>query len=195
VYAYIEAKHTLNIEGEVGSSLRRAIDQVSKVKLLCNTKDKVELSNIRPYLNFGGSDALFAVTMPPGFPDRLNPCFTAIIARQVRQKASGAILADASQITPLLEGVQFPAESCPDVIILGAHNVVLPVVWKGATELREFASPFFIPELKRPLSYQTDGIAFGVGLCLLLFALDWINLGQMKWQTIILDAVLKKEPT
>jgi hypothetical protein len=69
---------------------------------------------------------------------------------------------------------------------------VLPADWKDATELPKFSSPFFIPELKRPSSFETDGLAFGVGLCLLLFALDWINLGQMNWTKIILDA-FKKE--
>jgi hypothetical protein len=85
--------------------------------------------------------------------------------------------------------------SCPDIVIAGAHNLVLPAIWKGATEPPEFASPFFIPGLKSLVSHQTDGIAFGVGLCLLLFALDWINLGQMNWPKIILDAVMKKEST
>ena len=191
VYAYIEAKHTLAIEGTDGSSLRHAVDQVAQVKLLCNSREKVEPSHIRPYLNLNAIP-LIAINVPPGFPDRLNPCFTAIVARQVRRKAGDALIDDASQITSLLHGIEFSLELCPDVIVAGAHNLMLPMICKDVTQPLEFASPFYVPGVKRPASFQTDGLAFGLGLCVLLFALDWINLGQMNWPNIILDVLSKK---
>jgi hypothetical protein len=193
VYAYIEAKHTLQLEGDCGSSLRHAIEQVSNVKLLCNSREAVDRSHIRPYLNLSGL-GMFQFNTPQGFPDRLNPCFTAIFARRVRAKSKDAVFDDGSQITPLLDGVLFPLESCPDVIVAGPHNVMLPTIYTDATRPMKFASPFYVPGIKRPASFQTDNRAFGIGLSVLLFALDWINLGQMNWPKIILDS-LNREAT
>ena len=159
VYAYIEAKHTLQIEGDDGSSLRHAVDQVAKVKQLCDTREKVDFFNIRPYFNFTGM-GLFNVNVPPGFPDRLNPCFTAVITRQVRQKGSSAILADASQITLLLEGMTFPTDSWPDLIIAGAHNLVLPADWKGADGIARILFAVFYPRIEETVELSDRRTCF-----------------------------------
>jgi hypothetical protein len=41
VYAYIEAKHTLNLDGEDDQSLQRALDQVGEVKQLCSEREEI----------------------------------------------------------------------------------------------------------------------------------------------------------
>lgn len=186
-YACIEANHTLQIEGDGGSSLKKAINQISYVKKLCNTRESVPMTAIRPGFHFPEM-GLFKVTVPNGFPSIQNPCFTAIIARQVRQKENGPILNDSTQIKTLLEGVTFPIDSAPDFIIAGSSNVVLPIIWQDNPLQTEFASPFYLPGLKRPLSHQMDQVAYGMGICLLLYALDWIQLGSMNWNQIILNA-------
>lgn len=187
MYAYIEAKHTLQIEGDDGdsASIRHAINQVAKVKRLCDTRAKVDYLQLKPYLNFGTLN--LDVKPAPGFPDRLNPCFAGIMARRVCQKQGKPVL-DRSQIHSLFAGIEFPLDACPDFIVAGSHNLVLPSIWDEASQLADFASPFFIPGLKRPTAALAPDIAFGVGLCDLLYALDWIDLGAMNWQQIILDA-------
>ena len=159
------AKHTLQIEGQGNSSLKHAIEQVSNVKRLCNTREKVDYLQLKTYFNLKG---ILNVTPVPGFPDKLNPCFTAIFARQVRQKEGVSVLNEASKINSLLSGIEFPLDASPDFMIAGAHNLMLSAIWHEASRKLEFASPFFIPGLKRPIVVEATDIAFGVGLCVLL---------------------------
>ncbi len=67
------------------------------------------------------------------------------------------------------------------------------------SEVRRSPSPFFI----EPRDYggadyasecslqavKVNDIAFGVGLGMLLWALDWIQLGEMPWPEILTNAV------
>src|ERR1019366_3247973 len=48
VFAYIEAKHTLEIEGQSRSSLTHALEQAGKVGTLCEQRTQVPLNQIAP---------------------------------------------------------------------------------------------------------------------------------------------------
>ena len=74
--AYIEAKHTLHIEGDGRQSLTYAKQQIQKVKAL--TREAREHGTIDPYMN-----PIPVEGNSKWWPDRRNPLFTAIIARFV----------------------------------------------------------------------------------------------------------------
>lgn len=188
VFAYIEAKHTLQIEGDGSSSLAHAVDQTTRVKRLCNTRREVAPGQIRPYFKLGLT-SIIQVDIPYGYPSILNPCFTGIISRRVKQDASSPLLEDAALIGQLLAGREFPADLCPDLVVAGPNNLLLPViVVSGTTIQNNLGSPFYVNDVKRPLSLPADGVAFGVGVCQLMWALDWIQLGTMNWADIVGDA-------
>jgi IS5 family transposase len=48
VFASIEAKHTLEIEGESRSSLTHAFEQAGKVRALCEQRTQVPMNQIAP---------------------------------------------------------------------------------------------------------------------------------------------------
>jgi hypothetical protein len=50
-FCYIEAKHTLHLEGDDPQSLSRACEQVSKVKNLCATRAEMLPEEIMPGVN------------------------------------------------------------------------------------------------------------------------------------------------
>jgi hypothetical protein len=185
VYAYIEAKHTLDLVGTDRSSLAHAVVQASRVKQLCNTRQSVRPGVIRPFFDLGQVE-VFQIQTPHGYPSILNPCYTVIISRYVREKSRGPILKDATLIQGLLLQQNIPDDSSPDLVIAGQHNLLIPVL--EPTEETPYArmiSPFYVPAMKRLYSASVDGVAFGVGLCQLMSALDWIQLGIINWADIV----------
>jgi hypothetical protein len=50
-------------------------------------------------------------------------------------------------------------------------------------------SPFFQSGMSSMNASIVDGVGFGAGLSLLLWALDWIHLGEMPWPAILEDCV------
>lgn len=187
VYAYIEAKHALNIEGDDNSSLARAIRQVSQVKLLCIQRREVGLAEIAPYV------AVNQDTFEPlsGWPDCRNPIYGAVVSRQVRLKQGGPILIDSDSIKAALSDLVVKCEIPPDLIVAGANNLLIPALPTEQSGESHTPSPFLLNN--RPESHMNpvtvDGIAFGAGLAFLLWALDWIQLGDMPWPQILRNAM------
>jgi hypothetical protein len=186
VYAYIEAKHTINIEGNDGACLTKACAQVSKVKTLCDGREAVLPSQINQHIGISGSNAL-KITTPRDYPTIKNPMYGMVFARNVRDKKDGIILNDPLDIRERILRLRTPLEvkSSPDALILGTELIVIPVI--PAAESLKLASAFYINNLSKLHAVPLPGIAFGLGLCLLHFALDWIQLGTMPWSKIILD--------
>jgi hypothetical protein len=50
-------------------------------------------------------------------------------------------------------------------------------------------SPFFNHKRSKMNACIVDGVGFGAGLAALLWALDWIQLGEMPWADILEDCV------
>jgi hypothetical protein len=184
-YAYIEAKHTLDVEGNGPSSLAQACKQVSDVKVLCDQRAKVPLSGVRRYLTL---DKTFHAIAPPGHPDQLNPMYGAVFARRVRRKVKQKVISDPQQVGALLHGFSMQAERKADAIIFGSGVVMLPVIPGPKPGHFGFASPFVLNGVSTARVLVCPAMAFGIGLCLTLFALDWIQLGQMPWGEIIINA-------
>jgi hypothetical protein len=183
VYAYIEAKHTLEIEGDGPSSLAHAAKQAARVKQLVGTRQKVPLTEIHPYLDLAG---LFKGQAQPGHPDHLNPSFAAIFSRQVRKGPGGAVLHDGPEIRKLLGGRRLPSTGFPDLIVAGPDHVVVPALVSGTPPSKShIVSPFLVPGQSSPAVQSPHGLALAIGICQLMAAFDVIQLGEMPWANII----------
>jgi len=76
----------------------------------------------------------------------------------------------------------------PDLIIAGNSNLILPFVDnKGKLE---FHSPFYIEGVTKSVEViYSEGLAFALGVCIMLYAFDTIQLGKMPWVDIIRDGL------
>jgi hypothetical protein len=186
-YAYIEAKHTVNLEGSDGSSLEKVCNQVCAVKGLCEQREPVLPSYINQHVTLGGNAVKF--TTPQDFPQIKNPMYGMILSRNVREKKDGRVLTDPLEIHDkairrrigLVNGIN------PDAVVLGNEVIALPLIGQEGVS-RRLASPFYVPGISHLNVVPVPQIAFGVGLCLLHFALDWIQLDKMPWSRIIIDS-------
>ena len=180
VYAYIEAKNTLHLQGK-DENLTRALDQVKRVKKLILSRPDLPLGiSSDPYYNN------IQINPPPRvikrqWPDVFNPPFTAIFSRHVAPNSKAAI-------EQALGSVGLKSEpECPDLFVFGEDLVVVPTV--GETEnAAHYQSPFFLAESGRYTVNATPASAFGVGLCSILYALDTIRLGVMDYRRLLGDA-------
>ncbi|HWB02964.1 MAG TPA: DUF6602 domain-containing protein [Verrucomicrobiales bacterium] len=180
-YAYIEAKHTLYLDGASGQSLEKALQQVDDVKALCKGRLPLSPQSVVPYLTFPTD---FVVQYPKGWPDIKNPMFTAIIARRVIS-VGGTV--DAARLSGALPFNHWKSKDAnpPDLIIAGSDLVGFPLLYEdsGAWD----AIPLMTPGRTKFAIGETAGIAFGRGLACLLYALDWIELRKMPWDLIMMD--------
>ena len=177
VYAYVEAKHTLCIEGEGGQSLSKACAQVRAVKSL--PRSVVPWTFQDPYVAQLGAKA----EPPTYWPESRNQMFGAILARYVRQRQGADPLDEAAAIKGSLAATNFGDPPHPDLIVAGADVVCLPTIHHG------FHTPFQIPGASHLSSCHVQGLAFGIGICSLLFALDMMRIGPMPWPTRIAEVI------
>ncbi len=188
VYAYIEAKHTISLSGTGGQSFAKAIEQVGNVKALCNTRTPLSRRALNRYVTLG--ENISQVT-DDDWPKIRNPIFTAIFARYVRLKEGGSKIEPQDVIEALglnLKDIPSPFENSPDLVVLGNDAALLPVLGDTNTDHREYVSPFLV-ESARLVSYSCAKTSFGVALCNVLYALDWLELGRIRWEGIIGEVV------
>ncbi len=178
---YIEAKYTINVEGDDGQSLSKAISQVSAAKKLCNQRDHVPLSAISQHINAQG----FVIATPDGWPDYKNPLFTAIITSQLRKKKGDRQLLSAENARDLIVGSFKADEYTQDLCVFGNNLICIPgIALQG--DKREVKSPFFVFGKTSPMLMPLEeDNAFALGLIYLLWALDWIQLGKIPWSSIV----------
>lgn len=175
VYAYIEAKHTLSLEGNGGQSLEKSLSQIEAVK---NVKRAiVPMTQITPQVTISS----YRANRPPYWPDYRNPLFTAIISRNVRINPHNKIT-DSQTFLPILQNKCLEItknQSGPDLIISGSDVVSIPSV--GA----QIESPFFMPGISNFSAYLTKESAFSTGLTSMLYAFDHITLGKIHWPALL----------
>jgi hypothetical protein len=192
IYAYIEAKHTLNIEGVDAQSLQHACEQVSQVKEVCNTRSARLLNQISPYLTLGRG---VKFSSPMQFPKILNPMLGIVFARNAkRSKGEKSLLNDSQEIESLLIEQEITSKESPDIIVLGKNHVLLPIqhkLYPGAKVL----SPFYIPGQSEYEVTIVDGIAFGIALISILDALDWVQLGIIPWAEVLASTLNSSKKT
>lgn len=179
VYAYIEAKHTLCLEGDGGQSLNKSLQQIKAVKEI--PRMKVPLTQITPQVAL----ASYIANRSPYWPDYGNPIFTAIISRQVRLQTGKPVL-KSDEFFPHFLGycnILSKTNLTTDLIIAGSDVVAIPAV------KTQIESPFFMDEISKLSVVNTNGQAFGVGLTSMMFAFDYITLGKIHWPTILANGL------
>lgn len=181
-FAYLEAKHTLELEGTGGGSISKALDQVAAVKSLCEQRTPVPLGQIARKVNLGPG---FNVSAGPGWPEKRNPFYTAILSRRVRLHPGDPTCEDPALIDSLLIGSAVSTDAPPDLIVAGTSNVALPIVARPDGGGNTIASPFYLESGTGFACFQAPSLGFGIGLAHLLWALDYIELGSMPWDRIV----------
>jgi hypothetical protein len=180
VMGYIEAKHTIQIEGdaEKDGTLARALAQVAKVKLLVGQREEL------PPLLRNPPDPSMGRYLPigEGWPFRRNPFYAAIFSRFVKEQGCPE---DPEVLNTLLLAQRLPAAKVggPDLIVAGQSNLALPAVTRPHGS-RQILSPFLVDD-SRLAATTAPGIAYGVGLSHMLWALDNIELRKMPWEAIL----------
>lgn len=179
VYAYIEAKHTLHLNNDINDkqSIVRASFQVSDVKSI--PREQREANFLYPYFK---ADISFE---RPYWPSNLNPIFGAVIGRQVKKSARSKKALDAQSSHSVLSNSLFSSKMPPpDLIVAGDSNILVPRVITPEGPM--MLSPFYVEGVTETLRViPTKGLAFAIGICMLLYALDTIDLGRMPWEAII----------
>lgn len=189
VLAYVEAKHTIVVEGNSDESgtLAQAVSQTGRVKDLVLRRQPLEPRDKIRGIRLGPP---FDSHNKPDFPTRCDPVFTAVVARFGRpSKAEGDKRSVLDALKQRGEDALAKAKEKPDMIVLGENDVFLSTAFGGPGEPNRLDSPFFVDK-KSDLSYrQVDGTAFGLFLLRLLQAIDWIRLSDMPYAAIIGDAI------
>lgn len=182
VYGYIEAKHTLHINEEIsdGQSLLKACAQVTSVKRIY--REPVLPDQLHPYFK---SNISFGERLD--WPKNINPIFGMIFARRVKRYKKDKELLSAAEATKALVGANLGNQKPPpDLIIAGESNLVIPCVQTPQGPIMH--SPFYIEGTTASLQVMpSKDLAFATGICILLYALDTIQLGRMPWEYIIND--------
>jgi hypothetical protein len=176
VYAYVEAKHTLKFDQPSGTNgnVNKALRQVAAVKSL--PRMPVESGQIDPYVAWP-----FVVPRQVGWPGTVNRMYGAVFARHVDVPPQ--------DLLPCLQALQSvpPTEHFPDVIVAGEDMVFVPYVLNQRTSV-----PTVFPFLEHDNAlgvFRVPGLAFSVGLCTLMYALDTMRLGRLQWFPILRDVL------
>jgi hypothetical protein len=182
VYAYIEAKHRLD-----ENTFDTAVKQIQEVKKLILSRDKVHLRQVDPYL-----DPDFIVAPPENLPPYRNPVFCGILSK-FSINITGQHTEDKEKIKEFLAKKQETMKTTiynPEMIVAGKDNLMCTGYQNSNGE--SIPTTFV---LDKPLSgYQNltrDNITFGIALCQIMTAVDYIRLGKMPWVDILNNAKLK----
>jgi hypothetical protein len=111
--------------------------------------------------------------------------FGAIFARQVKDSHGNPLEAQAA--TDALVGTPLgDPRQPPDLIIAGDSNLIIPCVHTETGPIMH--SPFYVEGTTGSLQVMPSrNLAFATGICVLLYALDTIQLGRIPWEHIISD--------
>ncbi|MFV7236309.1 DUF6602 domain-containing protein [Flavobacterium sp. ZB4R12] len=181
VYAYIEAKHTLNKE-----SFEKSVLQIGKVKTLCQTRGKTDLYQTDPcvgkYVDRGN--------VLEHQPKYRNPILTIILSRY-SSNIDNKKAENEEEIKEFLKTYHniFPSDcSAPELIISGKDNI-LAIGY--VNDKKEPIGTLFYPDNGFKVGYESlikKDLAFGIFLCHLMASLNWIRLGNMPWVDMLNQA-------
>jgi hypothetical protein len=182
VYAYIEAKHTIVLNGDDGQSLSKACKQVEAVKRL--PRQSIALNQITPQMQIemGG---IFQINTKPFWPTTRNPMYGAVVARHVRSDAHSSVEGQELIESSRQRVLQIPQQSSapPDLLVLGQDIVCVPTV---GTQIE---SPFFIIGTSTLATCPTPTKSFAAGMSALSWALDYIELGTILWPAVVAEGL------
>ena len=190
VYCYIEAKHTLFLEGDVHKdkqSLAHAWEQVRKVKTVISKRESVPIEQIGPYRSL--PDVRWNISdYHPGIQ---NPAFGVVLCRYFRLKPQGEVLDHPQDFKKVIENWKTPSGG-PDFVGLGPNMLITSCV---AADEGNLYIPFRLPNRSKYHVLETRDMAFGVSLLAILSAIDVIQLGVMPWGHMLNDVIEHAKPT
>ncbi|MDB5135615.1 MAG: hypothetical protein JWP37_2218 [Mucilaginibacter sp.] len=170
VYAYIECKHTLNIE-----SLHKAITQIKNAKRLLLTRDGIKYSGYDSQLDEKHSH------FPYPLPKLRNQPFGMIFSRFTDKE----ITADYLNKLKLMGD-----ETTPDLIVCGGSYIMTQTAVLGPDGFK--ASLFYNADDKFPLLAESTGVlSDAIGIVCLLNALSWLELDVMNFNSILNEGFWK----
>lgn len=189
VYAYIEAKHTLNKE-----SFKKSVSQIAAVKKICSSREKTDLYQVDPivgtYTNRGN--------VLEAYPKYRNPILTIILSRyssdQEDKKTENEI--EIKNFLKCYQDVIPYSDLSPELIISGKDNILAVGYEREKDGKKESVSTLFLPDNGKRLGYENlirKDLAYGIFLCHLMASLNWIRLGNMPWIDILNQAKGKEE--
>lgn len=188
VYAYIEAKHTIEYEfGNSKCTFFKAFKQATEVKELMSQRQKASLFMYNPYIV---GEPLFKNNLEYGnLPKFNNPAFSCVISRNFLFKKKADEEVDLNSLDFLNKNLLIPKQNTiPDLVVLNKDIVLSPRSFQNG----EFGKGGLFSHDANTLAYSTTicpNIGYGVFLTHLLFAIDWIRLDKMPWQDIHSDAI------
>jgi uncharacterized protein DUF6602 len=185
-YCYIEAKHSLSLTGSGEGTLAKSFSQVSDAKRLASKRPAVPLSQISPYINVGPG---LSIQPLPNFPSQANPFFGMVLTRAARPRVGEAPFDDPASIADLVVTSGVTVDFPPDCAVIGSKTILLPARIEQPGNKAILESPFHLPGRTLLTNHALPGTAFGVGLLMLLSALDWIRLGTLPWKSLVADAL------
>lgn len=181
VYAYIEAKHTIDISNTEGSTLFKALDQINNVKNIVNTREKYELNQYDPYHLVKNK-----IVVPPDTPPYRNPIFGMIISRHAidlnsKQNDNHTIR---NGIQNFINSYKLTNNS-PEGIIVGQNSYIYVSSFINDAF---HASRFIIPDKENIYSdLEKESHSFAIAFIHLFSAIDWIRLHRMPWEDVFND--------
>lgn len=175
VYAYIEAKSTIIIEGNGGNTLNKAIDQCAKVKSL--KREDV------PYSKYIINSIPLNKPLQ-NWPKIANPIYTAIVSNGIRETKNSQISSSFINTLEILKVVNSDKDkTLPDLIIADVNTLFIPLI-NNTVE-----SPFMINKVSNLGFNHSKGMAYGIGLSYMFYAFENIKLGQIHWPKIISESM------
>lgn len=180
VYAYLEAKNTLILEG-TKANFTKALQQVVDFKNL--NRDDRKMLSIDHQINLG---EMFKTDLAPKWPKIANPLYTVIISRHLQSQSvenvefQNYILNEVGKLTN--------TNHSPDLIIAGPSQIFIPEILDDESTQND--SPF-VNELNKLQLHNTPKNAFGIGIVSILYALDNIRLGKLPYPKIINNALFQ----
>jgi hypothetical protein len=191
VYAYIEAKHKLN-----ESSLKKAVSQIREVKKLISERPKIPINPITQ--SFGSNFPGIKENGAKVYPNYGNPVFTMVWSKfSEGDKKSTEGKDVVNMVGSILDQFDKTKEEfAPDMVVAGETSYTIPALFpkkKHEGEILSFIpAPYYLPSKGIDhLIVHSEILNFGLALAQLLWAIDWIELGHINYQSIVLDTISK----
>lgn len=167
VLAYIEAKHTLHIQGAGPQSLTRAAVQTNAIKQL--PRERLEHRHRFSYFDLGPQ-----VNPPPIMPKYCNPWYTAIWSRRVDWGG----LSKENCFPAMIDSLGVPLTTdfiaTPDGCLLPCRQEA------SGMGTKRTINPFLYEDTEH-VWFPIENQGFGLATFFLLYAIGWINLPDIDW--------------
>lgn len=188
VYAYIEAKHTLN-----STSLLKAVKQVGEVKKMCYSRMPVPRIGIKKETHIFDNEYS---KMDGWNPIISNPVYGMILSAHCTAEGKGECGENTTQFVykqiqeELWKNIEKQKFCCFDSIIAGKSTTAFCghyIYDKNGCKTEGIQLTRFSTGIRPGSCYQVnthENIAFGLGMAHLMMALNFIKLGDMPWDFI-----------